>query len=55
MADAVGSFLAFLARDIERHPEHLKELSPNLVQRIAELTNDVAVYPDDAIEGEVAI
>lgn len=52
---AIGSFLAFLAHNIERHPEQLKELSPGLVQRIAELTKDVAVDPDDAIEGDVAL
>lgn len=52
---AIGSFLAFLARDIERHPENLKALSPNLVQQIAGLTKNVVVDPDDAIEGDVAL
>jgi antitoxin PrlF len=52
---AMGSFLAFLARDIERHPENLKALSPDLVQRIAELTKTVVADPDEAIEGDVAL
>lgn len=52
---AIGSFLAFLARDIERHPENLKALSPSLVQQIAELTEGVVVDPDEVIEGDVAL
>lgn len=52
---AIGSFLAFLARDIEQHPEQLKALSPGLAQRIAELTDDVVADPDDEIEGDVAL
>jgi antitoxin PrlF len=50
---AFGPFLAFLARDIERHPERLKSFAPEFVQSIQTLTKDVvfdldaALSPDD--------
>lgn len=39
---AFGPFLAFLAHDIERHPERLKSFAPEFVQSIRALTKDVA-------------
>lgn len=50
---AMGSFLAFVARDIERHPENLKAFPEALMRRIAELIRDVEVDPDAAIDGDV--
>ena len=50
---AFGPFLAFLARDIERHPERLKSFAPEFVQSIQTLTKDVVfdldapLSPDD--------
>ena len=41
----VGSFLSFLARDMERHPELLLALSPALVERIAHLTKGILGWP----------
>ena len=35
----VEAFLAFLAADIERHPERIEAVSPNTVERIVELAN----------------
>ncbi len=50
---AIGSFLAFLARDIERHPENLKAFPPELKKRLAGLVDGTAVDLDSAIEGNV--
>ena len=51
----VGSFLSFLARDMERHPESLLALSPALVERIAHLTKGIQVGPDEEIVGPVTL
>ena len=50
---AIGSFLAFLARDIERHPETLKAFPPELKKRLAVLVDGIAVDLDSAVEGDV--
>jgi antitoxin PrlF len=50
---AIGSFLAFLARDIERHPENLKGFSPELKKRLAGLVDGVAADLESTIEGDV--
>jgi antitoxin PrlF len=50
---AIGSFLAFLARDIERHPENLKAFPPELKKRLAGLVEGVAVDLESTIEGDV--
>lgn len=52
---ALGRFLDFLARDIERRPEAIKELSPTLAARISALTKGMDVDPDEEIDGEVAL
>jgi antitoxin PrlF len=46
---AFGPFLAFLARDIENHPEKLRSFSPAFVQRVQELTKDVEIDLDAAL------
>jgi hypothetical protein len=51
----VSSFLSFLSRDMERHPESLVALSPALVERIARLTEEVDVGPHEEIVGPVAL
>lgn len=52
---ALGPFLEFLAHDIERRPEALRALTPELAARIADLTRGVDVDPDEPIAGEVAL
>jgi antitoxin PrlF len=52
---AVQSFLDFLAKDMEGHPESISALSPALVERIAGLIVGAEVDPDEEIEGDVAI
>jgi antitoxin PrlF len=50
---AIGSFLAFLARDVERHPENLKAFSPELRKPLAGLVEGVAVDLESPVEGDV--
>ena len=50
---ALGAFLDFLARDIERRPEAIAALPPALAARIMALTDGMDVDPDEPIEGEV--
>jgi len=50
---ALASFLSFLARDIERHPENLKAFPPALKKRLEGLVEGVAVDLHSSIEGEV--
>ena len=50
---ALGAFLEFLARDIERRHEAIAALSPVLAARIMALTDGMDVDPDEPIEGEV--
>jgi antitoxin PrlF len=51
----VGAFLQFLAKDMARHPERLKGLSPSLKARMAALGRRVQVDLEAPIEGEVDI
>lgn len=44
-----GPFLDFLARDIENRPEMLRSLSPELVQRVKSLTQNVEINLDAAL------
>ncbi|ELR96452.1 type II toxin-antitoxin system PrlF family antitoxin [Gloeocapsa sp. PCC 73106] len=37
----LGKFLNFLAQDIEKNPQHLKAVSPDLVSRAQSLVNEV--------------
>lgn len=49
----IDGFLAFLARDMETHPEAITGFPPVLADRIAGLTKGMNVDLDDAIDGEV--
>ncbi|SCX28376.1 HtrA suppressor protein SohA [Agrobacterium sp. DSM 25558] len=51
----VGSFLSFLSRDMEKHPEHIQEFPQALRQRMMELTKGMQVDLDDPIIGDVTI
>ncbi|GLS28957.1 antitoxin PrlF [Mesorhizobium albiziae] len=50
---AIERFLAFLAEDIERRPEAVNALTPQLAERIAALTKGVDVSADQPIHGDV--
>jgi antitoxin PrlF len=50
---AIASFLSFLARDIEKSPQNLKTLSPDLAKRIASLAKGIEVDLDAPIAGDV--
>lgn len=50
---AIDSFLAFLAKDIERRPEALKPFPPALITRIEALTKHIPVDVDEEIDGDV--
>lgn len=52
---ALESFLNFLARDIERHPERMTAFPPALARRITELTKGMKVDLDAPIEGDVEL
>jgi antitoxin PrlF len=43
---AIGAFLDFLERDIQRNPQRLSSLSPALMERVKELTQGVEVDLD---------
>ncbi len=49
----IDGFLAFLARDMEKHPEAVAGFPPALWDRIASLTKGMKADPDAAIDGEV--
>jgi antitoxin PrlF len=50
---ALDPFLAFLARDIELHPEAVRPVTPEFAQRVRAITKDVEIdleaplSPDD--------
>lgn len=50
---AITAFLAFLAKDIEANPKRLQALSPEMVERIEQLTAGMEFDPDEPIEGQV--
>ena len=49
----IDSFLDFLARDMETHPEAITGFPPALARRIASLTKGMKVDPDAPIDGDV--
>jgi antitoxin PrlF len=51
----VRLILRLLARDIERRPEAIKEITPALAARIRALTEGMEVDLDEEIEGDVAL
>ncbi|MGT2440643.1 type II toxin-antitoxin system PrlF family antitoxin [Bradyrhizobium betae] len=52
---AIASFLSFLSKDIQAHPEKLQALPLSLAAHIARLTKDVEVDTDADIDGDVAL
>jgi antitoxin PrlF len=51
----VEAFIAFLAADIERHPERIEAVSPSTVKRIVELTHDIEVDDDEVFPDDVTL
>jgi antitoxin PrlF len=49
------AFLAFLAKDMEDHPENIKPLSASRMKRIEELTKGVVVDFDEDLGDEALI
>ena len=49
---ALGSFLTFLAKDIQSHPEHVKAATPELAERIQGLVGAVEVDLDSPLDDE---
>lgn len=45
-------FLNFLARDIEKNPQHLKVISSDLVSRVQSLVSEVTLDLDAALSDE---
>lgn len=50
---AIAAFLTFLAKDLEANPAWLQTLSPEMIDRISELTERMAFDPDAPIKGDV--
>ncbi|KYC41769.1 regulator [Scytonema hofmannii PCC 7110] len=48
----LGQFLNFLARDIEKNPQHLQALSPDLVSRVQSLVAEVDCDLDAPLSDE---
>jgi antitoxin PrlF len=48
----LGQFLQFLASDIARHPERLRPINSDFVQRIQSLVKDVEVDLDSPLSAE---
>ncbi|MGR9172120.1 type II toxin-antitoxin system PrlF family antitoxin [Rhizobium sp. KDH_Rht_773_N] len=51
----IDSFLGFLADDMQRHPDRIREFPQALVERMVELTKGMHVDPDEPILGDVNI
>jgi antitoxin PrlF len=51
----IHEFLAFLERDMLKHPDRLRELLPELVERGRSLVSDLDIDLDAPIKGDVAI
>jgi antitoxin PrlF len=48
----LDAFLAFLARDMAKHPEQLQTLDAGLVQRLQSLVGEVEVDLDSALSAD---
>ena len=48
----LGSFLSFLANDIQRHPERLRAATPELVSRIQGLVGGIDIDLDVPLDDE---
>lgn len=51
----IDSFLGFIAEDIEKHPERVREIPAALLERMSKLTEGAEVNLDDPIVGDVNI
>jgi antitoxin PrlF len=49
----LDAFLAFVASDIERHPEHIVPLSSGGIARAVELTDGVVVDDDEVFPADL--
>ena len=49
----IERFLAFVAEDMQAHPERIGEIPGTLMQRMTALAADMPGDPDDPIEGDV--
>jgi len=48
----IGQFLNFLAQDIEKNPQHIQALSPDLVNHVQSLMADVEIDLDATLADE---
>ncbi|WP_414527007.1 type II toxin-antitoxin system PrlF family antitoxin [Nodularia chucula] len=48
----LGKFLNFLARDMEKNPQHLKAISSDLFNRVQSLVSEVDIDLDAALSDE---
>lgn len=53
--DALGAFLDFVERDIREHPERVRGIPSELVERIRSLAADTPVDLDEPIHGAVSL
>ena len=51
----INEFLAFLERDMLKHPDRVREFPPDLVERGRSLVGGVDIDLDAPIKGDVAI
>jgi antitoxin PrlF len=51
----IGGFLDFLADDMRRNPENIRDFPPALGERMVALTNGMTVDTDEEISGDVVI
>lgn len=48
----IGKFLNFLARDIEKNPQHIQAISSDLVSRVRSLVSDIDLDLDAPLSDE---
>lgn len=48
----VGAFLAFLTKEMKRHPERIKPLDSALIKSIGDLVREVDAQPDEELGDE---
>ena len=51
----VDAFLAFLAGDLERHPQRISLLSAGAIERAVDLTNGITVGDDEVFPEDVTV
>lgn len=50
-----AAFLAFVAEDMRRHPERLRQVTEEEAERVESLTRDVEVSDEDALPDDFTI